>query len=182
MPAASSRSGGGEQVEAARSALSRRKGSADLLFLAGLLLGGPVMTLGGRLRLGLFLVLAGAFASVLRRYTGASLGGSVAMGAAVAALVAAVAVDGPDAGPSTPDAEAARASYVAELAREYEPDGRVEGRGPGLITVWFFLPEQGRPCGTVPPEPVRRRLADLGFSRVVVADRSEAGSVCSFEP
>jgi len=48
------------------------------------------MTFGGRFRLGLFLVLAGAISSVLRRYSGTSLAGSVAIGAAVAALIAAV--------------------------------------------------------------------------------------------
>lgn len=181
MPAASSRRSDGEDAEAARSTLSQRKGGADLLFLAGLLVGGPVMTVGGRLRLGLFLVLAGAFASVLRRYTRASLGGALTLGAAGAALLAAVVIDAPkpEDGAVTEDA---RAAYVAELAEEYEPDGRVEARGPRLVTVWFFLPDQGARCGTLPPEPVRGRLAELGFRRVVVADRSEAGSVCSFEP
>lgn len=179
MPAVSRRRGDDGE---ARSALGRRKGSADLLFLGGLLLGGPVMTVGGRLRVGLFLVLAGAFASVLRRYTRASLGGSVAMGGAVAALLAAVVVDPPAPEAEAVEAEAARAAYVAELADRYEPDGRVEARGPSLITAWFFLPEEGARCGEVPPDPVRRRLGELGFRRVVVADRSEAGSVCSFEP
>lgn len=182
MPAASSRSGDGGEVREARSALGRRKVGADLLFLGGLLLGGPVMTVGGRFRAGLFLVLAGAFASVLRRYTRASLGGSVAMGGALAALLAAVVVDPPEPEIDAMEAEAARAAYIAELAGEYEPEGRVEARGPGLITAWFFLPEEGAPCGDVPPEPVRRRLDELDFRRVVVADRSEAGSVCSFEP
>lgn len=184
MPAASSRGGAqDEESAAARTAVARRKGGADLLFLGGLLLGGPVMTVGDHLRLGLFLVLAGGFASVLRRYAGASLGGAVALGAAGAALVAAVVVSPPEADAAGSAGEEARTAYIAELAEDYEPDGRVEARGPCLITAWFFLPEQGSPrCGSVPPGPVREHLAELGFKRVVVSDRSEAGSVCSFEP
>ena len=36
-----------------------RRALADLLFLVGLLLGGPMMTIGGDVRTGLFIVLAG---------------------------------------------------------------------------------------------------------------------------
>ena len=164
--------------------MSRRKTHADLLFLAGLVLGGPVMTLGGRFRLGLFLVLAGGIASVLHRYARASLGGSMALGAAVAALIAAVFVGAPES-PATGDAaEEARALFVEELAETSGPDSRVEARGPGLLTVWFFIPDEmeASACGTVPTESTRDRLRDLGFRRVVVADRTSQGSLCSFEP
>jgi len=90
MPGASTRGGLDGSDSEAHSEVARRKANSDLLFLAGLLVGGPLMTFGGRFRLGLFLVLAGAISSVLRRYSGTSLAGSVAIGAAVAALIAAV--------------------------------------------------------------------------------------------
>jgi hypothetical protein len=90
MPGASTRGSLDTAGAEARSEVARRKAHADVLFLSGLVLGGPLMTFGGRFRLGLFLVLAGAFASVLRRYAGMSLSGSVAVGAAGAALIAVV--------------------------------------------------------------------------------------------
>lgn len=183
MPAASVRGSEDQEGSAARRALARRKANADLLFLVGLLLGGPVMTVGGHLRVGLFVVLAGAFASVLRRYGGASLGGAVAVGAAAAALAAALLVDADRSQASADADEDARSAYVAELDRDYGSDGRVEARGPGLVTVWFFLPdEEEHRCGTVPGKAVRHHLGELGFKRIIVSDRSEAGSVCSFEP
>jgi hypothetical protein len=87
MPGASARGGPDSADTRTRSEAARRKTNADLLFLAGLVLGGPLMTFGGRFHLGLSLVLAGAFASVLRRYTGMSLGSSLMLGAAAAVAV-----------------------------------------------------------------------------------------------
>lgn len=184
MPGASARGGAPESAARVHRESSLRKTRSDLLFLAGLLLGGPIMTLGGRFRLGLFLVLAGGIASVLHRYSRASLGGGMALGAAAAALIAVVLVGSP--GSSTADGvpEEERALFIEELAQASGPDSRVEARGPGLFTVWFFIPDEvgGSACGTVPAGPIRDRLRDLGFRRVVVADRTTQGSLCTFEP
>jgi hypothetical protein len=163
-----------------------RKNTADILFLAGLLVGGPLLSLGGRTGLGLFVLLAGSVASALYRYTASSLGGSLLI-AALGAAVGAVAISAP-LGESTPEdaqvGEAARAAYIGALARDVEAvGGLVEARGPGQITVWFELPTQdGAGCGSYPDEVVRAHLAELGFVRVVVAARTEGAGLCSFKP
>jgi hypothetical protein len=169
-----------------RRLVHRRKSAADLLFLAGLLGGGPLLALGGRAGIGLFVLLAGGVASALYRYTQSSLAGSLLI-ASLGAAVVAVAVTGPG-DTSTPEEaqvhEAARAAYVAALARAIEPTGgMVEARGPGEITVWFELPtESGAACGDYPDPAVREHLAELGFVRVVVAARTEGAGLCSFKP
>ncbi len=169
--------------EKARKDLRFRKAQADLFFLLGLLLGGPMMGLGTHLRLGLFIVLAGAFASVLRRYTPSSAAGSGIVGALTALLVATVVVEpvrslaeGVDVG------EDARLAYVMSL-EGFDPDILVEARGPGAVTLWFTLPDlMAGECGSFPPPEVRTHLAELGFLRVVVAARNREGGVCSFRP
>ncbi len=167
----------------ARGEIRFKKAQADLFFLVGLLLGGPMMTLGGQLRGGLFIVLAGGFASILRRYTASSAAGSVTVGGLVALLVATIVVDpvqemtrGVDVG------EAARTAFVSTLTEE-DLDILVQARGPGAITVWFTVPDAlAGECGTYPSPEVQAHLGELGFLRIVVIGRSRAGGVCSFSP
>jgi hypothetical protein len=164
----------------------KRKNAADMLFLAGLLGGGPLLALGGSAGLGLFVLLAGGVASALYRYTRSSLGGSLLIAGLGAAAVAAAVRSTVDT--STPEEaqvhEAARGAYVTALARSVESTGGlVETRGPGQITVWFELPtEEAAECGAYPDAAVRAHLAELGFVRIVVAARTEGAGVCSFKP
>ena len=160
-----------------------RKALSDLLFLVGLLLGGPMMTLGDNLQLGLFIALAGALASVLRRYTEWSTAGPVLVGGSAAAVVASVVVGTP---PEAPEAnqtrEGARMAYTEALAAGTR-DVLVEPRGPGAVTLWLTVPEAlSGSCGDYPPEEVREHLRELGFLRVVVMDRNRSGGLCSFHP
>jgi hypothetical protein len=79
-------------------------------------------------------------------------------------------------------AEVARAAYVSALS-DLDPDVLVETRGVGHIAVWFNVPDGSEvECGLYPDEPVRRHLGELGFRRVVVAGRNQAGGLCSFRP
>lgn len=170
----------------ARKALHTRKAMADLFFLVGLLLGGPMMTLGGEVRLGLFIVLAGGVASVLRRYSEWSTPGTVVVGVLTAALVATWVVEPVrEMAEDVADVEAGeegRRAFVTAWAGE-EPDIVAEARGPGAITLWLRVPAVlAGECGSFPPQEVRTHLAELGFRRVVVADRSRAGGLCSFTP
>jgi len=166
-----------------RRRIRSRKASADLLFLVGLLLGGPMVTLAGRLELGAFIVLAGAASSVLRRYTESSLGGSLTIGALFAGLVAALVLEpAHQAVEESLSHEDARQAFVAALDG-IDPDVLVEARGPGLVTVWFTLPQDRvGECGEYPPALVRSHLSELGFLRVVVVDRNQGGGLCSFVP
>lgn len=166
----------------ARRRIRTRRAFADLLFLVGLLLGGPMMTIGGDLRLGLFIALAGGLASALRRYTDWSALGAILVGAVGAAVVAATVVDTPrDADEERAGVEA-RAAYAEPLAAA-DPDVLVEGRGEGLVAIWFTIPaERSEECGDYPPAEVRLHLADLGFARVVVSERNQSGGLCSFSP
>jgi hypothetical protein len=165
---------------------TKRKNTADILFLAGLLVGGPLLSLAGRTGLGLFVLLAGGVASALYRYTRSSLGGSLLIASLSAAVVAAaVTVPGGDETPEEAEVkEAARAAYVGALARDVEgAGGIVEARGPGQITVWYELPtELDAECGAYPDAVVRAHLAELGFVRIVVAARAEGAGLCSFKP
>lgn len=172
----------------ARKKEAHKRAAADLFFLLGLLLGGPLMGLAGRIQLGLFIVLAGGLASVLRRY-GMSSGGSLLAGPLLALIAASLVMGppweepGPD--PDSADLTAAREAYVAGLARNAE-EGRIEARGPGSSVVWYFLPEapegESRECGTVPDRAVREHLAAVGVRRVVVTDPGTAGALCTFRP
>lgn len=169
--------------ERERALLRSRKTSADTLFLIGLLVGGPTITVGGRFELGAFVVLAGAFASVLRRYTRWSLPGVVAIASLLAAVVASLVLE--PASHVVEDAladEAARHAYAAALDAQ-QPDVLVEGRGPGEVTIWFTVSQEvAEECGEYPPPEVRAHLADLGFLRVVVTVPNQLGGLCSFVP
>jgi hypothetical protein len=171
------------EIEEERGQVHTRKNLADAFFLGGLLVGGPMMTLGGNIRFGLFIVLAGGVASVLRRYTGWSTPGAVALGGIAALTLATWLVDpigDEDVGLLTD--EDARAGYILALDRGSE-DIIVEARGVGLEAAWFTVPElMGEKCETFPGEAVRTHLRELGFSRIVVTDRNRSGGQCSFEP
>jgi hypothetical protein len=149
------------------------------MFLIALLVGGPVMTVGGDVQTGLFIVLAGGLSSALRRYSSWSTPRTVLVGSVLALIGATLLVDTAP----TPDevlaAEAARAAYVSALS-DLDPDVLVETRGVGHIAVWFNGSEVE--CGLYPDERVRRHLGELGFRRVVVAGRNQAGGLCSFRP
>lgn len=168
-----------------RVAIARQKNLADGLFLTALLLGGPLISFGGRVRLGLFVLLGGAGASVVYRWTRSSLLAALLIGGLGAGIVA-VAVTDLAVGIEDPEqvGENARAAFVAALARDLEPeDGLVEARGPGSIVAWFQLGDDAAPdCGAYPEPLTRSHLAELGFVRVVIANRTEAGVVCSFKP
>lgn len=169
--------------ERERRLLRTRKAASDTLFLVGLLLGGPMMTLGGNFTLGSFIVLAGGAASVLRRLTAWSLPGCAAVGALLALLVAVVIVEpAHHAVEENMAMEESRHAYAEALDR-LDEEVLVEGRGAGVVAIWFTLLEnQGGECGTYPPAEIRTHLADLGFLRVVVAGRNQAGGLCSFRP
>jgi hypothetical protein len=172
-----------EEGSRARRHFRFQRALSDLFFLIGLLLGGPMMTLGGELRLGLLLVLAGGFASVLRRYTKWSTPGTAGIGVLAATLVAMILVDGDYEEPLDDGvAEEARLAYARALD-EGDPDVLVETRGLGAVTLWFHPPQATiGECGSYPEAEVRDHLAELGFSRVVVVDRNESGGMCSFRP
>ncbi len=165
-----------------RTKIQKQKSLADIMFLIALLVGGPVMTVGGDVQTGLFIVLAGGLSSALRRYSSWSTPGTVLVGSVLALIGATLLVDTAP----TPDevlaAEAARAAYVSALS-DLDPDVLVETRGVGHIAVWFNVPDGSEvECGLYPDEPVRRHLGELGFRRVVVAGRNQAGGLCSFRP
>ena len=165
-----------------RTKIQKQKSLADIMFLIALLVGGPVMTVGGDVQTGLFIVLAGGLSSTLRRYSSWSTPGTVSVGSVLALIGATLLVDTAP----TPDevlaAEAARAAYVSALS-DLDPDVLVETRGVGHIAVWFNVSDGSEvECGLYPDEPVRRHLGELGFRRVVVAGRNQAGGLCSFRP
>ena len=169
--------------EAERKLIRTRKALADTLFLVGLLLGGPMTTLGGNFRLGSFIVLAFGAASVLRRYTEWSLPGTLAIGSLLAAVVAALVVEPAyQAVEDTRTGEVARGAFVAALDG-LDDDVGVEVRGAGAVAVWFTVPQsEAGECGQYPSAEVRGHLADLGFLRVVVTDQNQGGGLCSFRP
>lgn len=160
-----------------------RKALSDTIFLVGLLLGGPMISFGGNLRIGVFVVLAGALASVLRRYTDWSLPGTLAVGSLAAMVVASLVVNpAADAYEETVANEDARQAFVTALGNA---DGNlfVETRGVGAVAVWFQIPPgASHECGEYPPPEVRTHLRDLGFLRVVVAEPNQSGGLCSFAP
>lgn len=166
-----------------RALLRSRKATADTLFLVGLLLGGPMATLGGRFQLGSFAILGGGVASVLRRYTDWSLPGIMVIASLLAGVTATVVLEpAHHALEVTVDTEDARRAYVAALDAR-DPDVHVEGRGAAVVAVWFTLPHSAAgSCGSYPSAEVRSHLAELGFLRVVVVDRNAAGGLCSFAP
>ncbi len=163
-----------------RTEIQKQKSLADIMFLIALLVGGPVMTVGGDVQTGLFIVLAGGLSSALRRYSSWSTPGTVLVGSVLALIGATLLVDTALTPNEVLAAEAARAAYVSALS---DPDVLVETRGVGHIAVWFNVPDGSEvECGLYPDEPVRRHLGELGFRRVVVAGRNQAGGLCSFRP
>jgi hypothetical protein len=169
--------------QAERKLIRSRKALADTTFLVGLLLGGPMISFGDNLRIGVFVVLAGGLASVLRRYTDWSLPGSVLVGSLGALLVAALIVNpATHAYEDTLASEEARQAFVSALGAG-DGDLYAETRGAGAVVVWFRLPQgTSLECGDYPPVEVRAHLHDLGFLRVVVAERNQSGGLCSFAP
>lgn len=168
---------------AERRLLRTRKAWSDTLFLVGLLLGGPIMTLGHNVVVGGFVVLAAGAASVLRRYTDWSLPGTLVIATLGALAVAAWIIDpANDAVEETRAGETARLAYVQTLADPGD-DLRVQARGVGHVAVWFTVGEaQAHECGEYPAPEVRAHLAELGFLRVVVEERNQSGGLCSFAP
>ena len=75
--------------------ISWQKARSDTLFLVGLLLGGPMMAVGSTFRIGIFVALAGAISSVIRRYSDWSMTGTVVVGSAFALIAATWFVDPP---------------------------------------------------------------------------------------
>lgn len=166
-----------------RRRLQRRKALADLFFLVGLLLGGPMISFAGEVRLGAFVVLAGGVASVLRRYTDWSTPGTVLIGSLAAMAIASWVVE-PRAGNTaeTSAAEAARSAYAAAVSA-HDPDILVDARGPSSSVIWYVIPAtMTGTCGAYPDKGTRAHLAQLGFRRVVVREPNGAGGVCSFTP
>lgn len=168
----------------------RRKASADLLFLAGLLVGGPLLSFGSHAQLGLFICLGGALASVLRRYTPWSLVGTLVIGGLASAAVSAWVFEpappeaSPEEGEEVLSPVQRREVFSTRLARRLQDEGiLLEARGPDLVTLWFYLPTvEGRECGEYPEAELRGHLAQLGFARVVVSNQNSARGICSFEP
>ena len=169
--------------EGARRSIRANKALADVLFLVALLLGGPMMALGGEVRLGLFIALAGGMASALRRYTDWSALGTVLVGSLGAGVVATLLIEA--AAPAAQDtlaSEVARETFVSALAA-LNQEILVESRGPGSAVVWFTVPDAiSGECGEYPEQAVRSHLAALGFLRIVVMDRNQMGGLCSFRP
>lgn len=169
--------------EAERKLIRTRKALSDTLFLVGLLLGGPLLTVGDHFRLGSFVVLASGAAALLRRWTSWSLPGTLVIASLTALVVAALVVEpAHHAVEETRAGEDARRAFAVALDAQ-DADVSVEERGAGALVVWFTVPEGwAGECGTYPPTAVRAHLAELGFLRVVVADRNQAGGLCSFVP
>ena len=57
-------------VEEGRVAIKAQKARSDTMFLMELLLGGPMMAIGGNVRPGFLVVFGAGLASVIRRYSG----------------------------------------------------------------------------------------------------------------
>ena len=180
-----------------RSRVARQKTVADVLFLVGLLIGGPLISqagrsvtallapLGGHVRVGLFVLLAGAAASALYRWTQSSLLAALLIAGLGAAVVAvAVTPAGSDAAEPEHVAEDARDAFITAIGKDLEPAGGLaEARGPGSIVAWFEVPgDMPVGCGDFPDPQVRVHMAALGFERIVVGGRAADGSVCSFKP
>jgi hypothetical protein len=166
-----------------RRLLRSRKALADTTFLVGLLLGGPMISVGGNFRVGVFVVLAGALASVLRRYTDWSFPGTLLVGCLTSTVLAAAVVNpAAQAIEDTVSNEDARQAFVSALGQN-DDDLFVETRGVGAVAVWFRVPAgTSLECGDYPPVEVRTHLRDLGFLRIVVAERNQSGGLCSFAP
>ncbi len=142
-----------------------------------------MITVGGSLQFGLFIVLAAGFASILRRYSDWSTPGTVLIGSLGAMLAASTLVESSaDVPEDTMAAEEARAAFASALSAQ-DPDVLVDTRGGGHIAIWFAAPpDVSGECGEYPESKVREHLKQLGFRRVVVTGVSESGGLCSFSP
>ena len=170
-------------IQSRRKLLNSRKAASGLLFLIGLLLGGPMIAIGENLRLGLFIMLAAGFASVLRRYGNMSMVSNVLIGSLNAAVAASVLVQPPgDLPEDTLATDEARAAYASALDNQ-DLDVFVQTRGGGHIAIWFTAPpDVAGKCGMYPTSEVRTHLKDLGFRRVVVTAVNKSMGLCSFAP
>jgi hypothetical protein len=170
-------------ARAERRLMGTRKALSDTFFLVGLLLGGPMISFGGQVQIGAFIVLAGAIASVLRRYTDWSTPGTVVVGSLLAVVAASWFAE-PRAAKVEEAIEAADTRRVyADALSAQDPNVAVEARGPGMVTVWYTLSgEATGTCGDFPPAETRSHLASLGFLRIVVNERNSSGGPCSFAP
>ncbi len=110
------------------------KARSDSLFLVGLLAGGPLMAIGSTFRIGLFIALAGALSSVVRRYSNFSTAGTLVVGSVLSLIAATLFVDTPVTEEEALAAESARAAYVQGLS-DLDPDVLVETRGIGHVAV-----------------------------------------------
>lgn len=170
-------------IHSKRKALRSRKAFSDTLFLIGLLLGGPTISFGQNVQLGLFLVLAAGFASFLSRYSDWSRPGTVLVGSLVAMVAASLLVDPAEAVEDIMAAEEARVAFAAALD-DQDQDVFVHTRGGKHFAIWFTAPSDvAGECGDYPAATIREHLKDLGFRRVVVTGvTSDGGGLCSFRP
>ena len=169
-------------IRSGRKLLHTRKSISDTFFLVGLLLGGPMIAIGENLQLGLFIVLAAGFASILHRHSDWSTPGTVLIGSLGAMVAASLLVDPADVPEDSLVAEAARAAFASALD-DRDLDVFVHTRGGGHISIWFAAPpDVAGECGEYPAPRVRKHLKDLGFRRVVVTGVNESGGLCSFSP
>jgi hypothetical protein len=139
---------------------------------------------GGGTRVGLFVVLAGAAASALYRWTASSLLATLLVGSLCAAVVAVAVTPSSDAAERVAVGVDARTAYVVALAHDLEPlGGLAEVRGPDANVAWIELPpDQSADCGAYPDARTRAHLGEIGFARIVIANQSAGGVVCTFKP
>jgi hypothetical protein len=163
--------------------VNRRKAIADSFFLIGLLVGGPMISIGVAPQVGLYVVLAAGFVSVVHRHTEWSTPGTILIGCLGALVAATLQVDpASDVTEDTLAAEEARAAFAGALDLQH-PDVLVYTRGSGHIAIWFSAPpEVAGDCGGYPDLRIREHLGDLGFRRVVVTVANQSGGLCSFKP
>ena len=170
-------------IRSGRKGANSRKAIADGFFLVGLLVGGPMISIGAAPQLGLYVVLAAGFVSIVHRKTEWSTPGTVLIGSLGAMVAASVLIDpASDVPEDTLPAEEARAAFAGALDAQF-PDVLVHTRGSGHISIWFAPPPEGAgKCGQYPDSRVRKHLEDLGFLRVVVTAPNQSGGLCSFKP
>jgi hypothetical protein len=169
-------------IKEGRLAIGAQKARSDTMFLVGLLLGGPMMAIGGNVRAGLLVVFGAGLASVIRRYSAWSTTGTVIAGIAFAGILGVWFIDAAPSEEEVLAAEAARVAFVDALTN-VDADVYVETRGAGNFAVWFTVPADiAGECGEYPSEEIRTHLSDLGVRRVVISAANRSGGVCSFAP
>ena len=169
-------------IQSKRKPLRTRKTFSDIVFLIGLLLGALMITSGENLQFGLFIVLAGGFASQLSRYSDLSGPGTTLIGSLGAVVAAVVLIDSAEVPDDSLAAEEARAAYASAL-NDQSQDVIVHTRGGEQNSIWFAAPaDVTGECEAYPASRVREHLKDLGFRRVVVRGMIESEGLCSFRP